>query len=154
VANALESVLVASGKHTYVLDGDNLRFGLNSDLGFEKQDRSENVRRASEVSRLMFDAGLIVIVALVSPYEKDRNYARQLFQDGDFLEIWINTSLEICESRDVKGLYARARSNEIENFTGVSQEYEPPRSPELVLDGSLSADANAREIESLMERRM
>lgn len=133
VATGLLQHLNDSGFTAYILDGDNTRTGLCSDLAFSAADRSENVRRIGEVSKLFIDAGVICIVALISPYRKDRERVRRLFEDGQFIEIFINAPLEVCEGRDVKGLYAKARSGLIENFTGVSAPYEPPVNPEIVL---------------------
>lgn len=133
VANALEKHLFALGKHTILLDGDNLRYGLNSDLSFGEVDRIENIRRVSEVAKLMNDAGLIVITSLISPYEKDRENARKTIGDS-FREVYISTSLEECERRDVKGLYKKARANEITDFTGIQKPYEVPKNPDLTFD--------------------
>ncbi|MEK9556618.1 MAG: adenylyl-sulfate kinase [Gammaproteobacteria bacterium] len=134
LANALEQELNKMGKHSYILDGDNLRHGLNSDLGFSKADRNENVRRAAEAAQLMVDAGLIVIVGLISPFKKERYWARGLFKTNQFKEIYISTSLEQCEERDVKGLYEKARRGEVKDFTGIDSPYEPPENPEVVID--------------------
>jgi len=142
IANEVAKELYALGRHAYVLDGDNLRLGLNKDLGFAKEDRAENVRRVSEVAKLMMDAGLIVIVALVSPFRADRDQARELFEPGKFLEVWINTPPELCQQRDPKGLYKKAAAGELPNMTGVGQEYEAPLSAELVLDGTLELKTN------------
>jgi bifunctional enzyme CysN/CysC len=142
IANALEKRFIELGKHAYVLDGDNLRLGLNKDLGFTREDRAENVRRVAEVSRLLYEAGLIVIVALVSPFGLDRDQARALFPKGDFLEVWVNTSVEVCVKRDSKGLYAKASGGMLPNLTGVGQEYEPPEEPELVLVGEAAISEN------------
>jgi bifunctional enzyme CysN/CysC len=136
IANALEKKLFSLGMHAYVLDGDNLRLGLNKDLGFTKEDRAENVRRVAEVAKLLVDAGLIVITALVSPFEQDRAQAKAIFEEGEFKEIFINTPVEICIERDPKGLYKKAAKGEIPNFTGVGQDYEAPKSPDLTLDGT------------------
>jgi bifunctional enzyme CysN/CysC len=133
IANLLEKRLHADGKHTYILDGDNIRHGLNRDLGFTEADRVENIRRVGEVARLLVDAGLIVIVAFISPYRAERQFARSLFEDGEFIEIFVDTPLEECERRDVKGLYAKARRGELKNFTAIDSEYEPPLSPEIHL---------------------
>jgi len=146
IANDLEKHLFADGFHSYVLDGDNLRLGLNKDLGFNKSDRAENVRRTSEVAKLMVDAGLIVIVALVSPFAQDRNQARSLFAEGEFIEVWVNTSAEICAQRDPKGLYKKAREGKLPNLSGVGQEYEPPASPEILLDGTAPVVENVEKI--------
>ena len=135
IANALEKRLHSLGMHAYVLDGDNLRMGLNVDLGFTPEDRAENVRRVSEVGKLMIDAGLIVITALVSPFEVDRQRARSIFDEGDFIEVFVDTPVDICISRDPKGLYKKASQGQIPNFTGVGQDYERPTQPELTLNG-------------------
>jgi adenylyl-sulfate kinase len=134
LANALEQELNKQGKHTYILDGDNLRHGLNSDLGFSEADRNENVRRAAEAAQLMVDAGLIVIVGLISPFKNERDWARSLFEDNQFKEIYISTSLQECEQRDVKGLYKKARQGEVKDFTGIDSPYEPPENPEVIID--------------------
>jgi adenylyl-sulfate kinase len=134
LANALEQELNKKGKHTYILDGDNLRHGLNSDLGFSEADRNENVRRAAEAAQLMVDAGLIVIVGLISPFIKERDWARSLFKDNQFKEIYISTSLQECEQRDVKGLYQKARRGEVKDFTGIDSPYEPPEHAEVIID--------------------
>ena len=134
LANALEQELNIKGKHTYILDGDNLRHGLNSDLGFSEPDRNENVRRAAEAVQLMVDAGLIVIVGLISPFKKERDWARSLFKANQFREVYIATSLQECEQRDVKGLYKKARQGEVKDFTGIDSPYEPPENPEVIID--------------------
>ena len=136
IANALEKELYAEGKKTYVLDGDNIRHGLNKDLGFNDKDRVENIRRIAEVAKLMCDAGLIVITAFISPFRTERDMARSLFQSGEFKEIFISTPLNIAEQRDPKGLYKKARKGEIPNFTGINSPYEKPLNPELSLDTS------------------
>ncbi|MEU4831252.1 adenylyl-sulfate kinase [Streptosporangium sp. NPDC023615] len=140
IANALERRLHSMGLHTYVLDGDNVRSGLNKDLGFTPGDRAENVRRVAELTRILVDAGLIVIVALVSPFRTDRRVAKGLFQPGDFAEVWVNTPAEVCASRDPKGLYAQAKAGTLPNMTGHGQAYEPPENPDLVVDGTGSVD--------------
>lgn len=137
LANALEEKLNRAGKHTYILDGDNLRHGLNQDLGFSVESRKENVRRAAEVSRLMVDAGLIVIVALISPLKNERDFARSLFAPGQFKEIYLSTSLFECEKRDVKGLYQKARSGKLKEFTGIDSPYESPEAPEIEINTGL-----------------
>jgi adenylylsulfate kinase len=138
LAHAVEEALHARSCRTYVLDGDNIRHGLCADLGFSAEDRAENIRRVGEVSRLFLDAGIIVLTAFISPYRADREQVRKLVPPGDFIEIWCASSLEVCEQRDVKGLYAKAREGLIQDFTGISAPYEVPESPELVLDtGSL-----------------
>jgi bifunctional enzyme CysN/CysC len=141
IADALERRLHAMGLHTYVLDGDNVRSGLNKDLGFTPEDRAENVRRVAETALLMLDAGLVVIVALVSPFRADRTAAKNLFEDGDFVEVWVNTPAEVCTDRDPKGLYAKAKAGTLPNMTGIGQAYEPPEHPDLVVDGAGSLDA-------------
>ena len=134
VANMLERRLVIEGRHTYLLDGDNVRHGLNRDLGFTEAERVENIRRVAEVARLMVDAGLIVIVSFISPFQSERDFARSLFGKGDFMEIFVDASLEKCATRDPKGLYAKAMKGEIKNFTGVDSPYERPEQPDLRLD--------------------
>lgn len=135
LANALEIELHKQGKHTYLLDGDNIRLGLSKDLGFSDNDRIENIRRIAEVAKLMMDAGLIVITAFISPFQKDRALARALSGDDHFVEVYINTPLEICEKRDPKGLYKKARQGQIGNFSGISSPYEPPENPNITLNG-------------------
>lgn len=154
LAFAVERALVASGVAAYVLDGDNVRFGLNRDLGFSPEDRTENVRRIGEVCRLFHDAGLVVLTAFISPYCEDRQRVRDLHPDGGFLEVHVDTPLEICEARDVKGLYARARAGEVPDFSGVSAPYEAPDDPELRLDTSVrDLDACVAEVLDLLARR-
>ncbi|WP_423187810.1 adenylyl-sulfate kinase [Alishewanella sp. d11] len=134
VANALEQALVAKGIHTYLLDGDNVRHGLCADLGFSEADRTENLRRVGAVAGLMVDAGLLVLSAFISPYRSQRELVKSLVPSGKFLEIHIATPLEVCEQRDVKGLYKKARAGEIRQFTGISDPYEAPLAPDLVLN--------------------
>ena len=134
IANLLEKRMFASGRHTYVLDGDNIRHGLSRDLGFTEADRVENIRRAMEVARLFVDAGLVVIVAFISPYRAERERARSRFEPDEFVEIYVDASLEECERRDPKGFYAKARRGELANFTGIDSDYEPPGAPEIHLD--------------------
>ena len=134
IATLLEKRMFASGRHTYVLDGDNVRHGLSRDLGFIEADRVENIRRAMEVARLFVDAGLIVIVAFISPYRAERDRARLRFEPDEFVEIYVDASLEECERRDPKGFYAKARRGELVNFTGIDSDYEPPETPEIHLD--------------------
>jgi bifunctional enzyme CysN/CysC len=134
IADLLEKQLFAAGRHTYILDGDNIRHGLSSDLGFTNTDRRENIRRATEVARLFVDAGLVVIVAFISPYRAERDLARSRFEPGEFVEIFVDAPLEACERRDPKGLYAKARRGELPNFTGIDSGYEPPEAPEIHLD--------------------
>ena len=143
IANALEKQLYAEGKKTYVLDGDNIRHGLNKDLGFTDKDRVENIRRVAEVAKLMCDAGLIVITAFISPFRSEREMARSLFQSGEYKEIFISTPLKIAEQRDPKGLYKKARSGEIPNFTGINSPYEKPIKPELTIDTSKTSVAQS-----------
>jgi adenylyl-sulfate kinase len=135
VAAAMEARLVSSGRPAYLLDGDNLRHGLNADLGFSPRDRAENVRRAAAVAHLFADAGTVALVSLVSPYAAERDAARRLHEEDGlpFVEVWVNTPLEECERRDPKGLYARARAGQVADFTGVDAPYEPPAAPELEL---------------------
>ncbi|MFH1602892.1 MAG: adenylyl-sulfate kinase, partial [Pseudomonadota bacterium] len=138
LANALEVELHAQGLHTYILDGDNVRQGLNRDLGFTDADRVENIRRIAEVAKLMMDAGLIVLAAFISPFRSEREMARELIGPDNFVEVYVNTPLEVCEQRDVKGLYKKARMGLIPNFTGVNSPYEIPSHPDIELkDGPL-----------------
>jgi bifunctional enzyme CysN/CysC len=136
VANLIEKRLAAEGHHAYILDGDNVRHGLNKDLGFTEEARVENIRRVAEVARLMADAGLIVIVSFISPFRNERRLAREIAGDVAFAEVYVDTPLEVCEARDPKGLYARARRGEIKNFTGIDSPFEPPEHPEVVLHGA------------------
>ena len=142
IANGLEKKLFEMGMHSYVLDGDNIRLGLNKDLGFTREDRAENVRRVAEVALNFYDAGLITIVALVSPFASDREQAKALFPDGDFAEVWVKTPAEVCAERDPKGLYKKAAAGELPNLTGVGQEYEAPKAASLVLDGAVELETN------------
>ena len=134
LAHSVEEELHNLGCRTFVLDGDNVRHGLSSNLTFSDSDRKENIRRIGEVAKLMVEAGVIAITAFISPFEKDRNLVKEIFPQGDFIEIYCNASLEICESRDVKGLYKRARTGEIKNYTGIDSPYEAPSNPELIID--------------------
>jgi bifunctional enzyme CysN/CysC len=153
IANLLEKRLHADGKHTYVLDGDNVRHGLNRDLGFTEEDRVENIRRVGEVAKLLVDAGLIVIVAFISPYRAERQLARSLFQDGEFVEVFVDTPLDECERRDVKGLYAKARRGELQNFTGIDSDYEMPLAAEIHLRTlELTPEACVDEIIHILRR--
>ncbi|CZF83535.1 adenylyl-sulfate kinase [Grimontia marina] len=133
VAGALESKLAQMGYHTYLLDGDNVRHGLCRDLGFSDHDRRENIRRVGEVAKLMTDAGLIVFSAFISPFREERRLVRELLPEGEFFEVFVDTPLEVCESRDPKGLYKKARAGEIKAFTGISSAYEAPETPEVHL---------------------
>jgi bifunctional enzyme CysN/CysC len=154
IANLLEKRLFAAGKHTYMLDGDNVRHGLNRDLGFTEADRAENIRRVTEVARLLVDAGLVTIVSFISPYRAERELARSRFEPGEFIEVFVDTPLEICEQRDPKGLYAKARRGELVNFTGIDSDYEPPISPEIRLDTvSESVEQCVEHILQLLQHR-
>ncbi|MGR5261109.1 adenylyl-sulfate kinase [Vibrio astriarenae] len=133
VANAVESKLLTLNKHSYLLDGDNVRHGLNKDLGFSDKDRIENIRRISEVAKLFVDSGTIVLTAFISPFISDREQARSLMGENEFLEVFVDTPLEVCEQRDPKGLYKKARAGEIKHFTGIDSAYEAPESPEIHL---------------------
>jgi bifunctional enzyme CysN/CysC len=134
LANELEKKLFEMGHRTYVLDGDNVRLGLNKDLGFTQEDRIENIRRVAEVAKLMVDAGLVVLTTFISPYRADRDMVRALFNEGEFLEIFVDTPLDVCEQRDPKGLYKKARKGEIKNFTGIDSDYEAPEQPDFVIN--------------------
>jgi bifunctional enzyme CysN/CysC len=152
IANLLDKQLHANHQHTYVLDGDNVRHGLNRDLGFSEADRVENIRRVAEVAKLMVDAGLIVIVSFISPFCRDRTMARELFAPDEFIEVFVDASLEICAQRDVKGLYAKARSGALKNFTGIDSPYERPLSPDLCIDvATCSAQEASDRIYSLLQ---
>ena len=155
IANLVEKKLVARGKHTFLLDGDNVRHGLNRDLGFTETDRIENIRRVGEVARLMSDAGLIVLTAFISPFRAERHMVRRMVPEGEFIEIFIDTPLAEAEKRDTKGLYAKARSGELKNFTGIDSPYEPPEAPEIHIDTTAmtAEEAADRIIEALVNRR-
>ncbi|MCY9855726.1 adenylyl-sulfate kinase [Vibrio mediterranei] len=146
VAGALETELTQRGYHTYLLDGDNVRHGLCRDLGFSQQDRRENIRRVGELTKLMADAGLIVLSAFISPHREERALVRALLPQGEFLEVFVDASLAVCEARDPKGLYKKARAGEIKNFTGIDSEYEQPIEPEIHLN------ADAYKVEELVEQ--
>ena len=137
IADALEIALFSKGQHTYLLDGDNIRNGLNKNLSFSPEDRAENIRRIAEVANLLLDAGLIVLASFVSPYREDRENVKRIVGYKNFIEIFINTPIEECERRDVKGLYAKARAGEIKNFTGVNAPYEAPKVPDVEIDTTL-----------------
>jgi adenylylsulfate kinase len=139
LAHSVEEELYNLGCRTFVLDGDNVRHGLSSNLTFSDDDRKENIRRIGEGAKLMMEAGVITMTAFISPFKKDRNLARQLLPHGDFIEIYCKASLEVCESRDVKGLYRRARAGEIKNYTGIDSPYEAPDNPELVIDTEIES---------------
>ncbi|HEX7003870.1 MAG TPA: adenylyl-sulfate kinase [Trueperaceae bacterium] len=133
IANAVEVKLAEMGYHTYLLDGDNIRHGLNKDLGFSAEDRTENIRRIGEAAKLFVDAGIIVLTAFISPFRSDRQMVRDIVEENEFLEIFVDTPLDVCEDRDPKGLYAKARRGEIRDFTGIDSPYEPPVKPEVHL---------------------
>jgi adenylylsulfate kinase len=143
IANAVEVKLAKLKKHTYLLDGDNVRHGLNKDLGFSDEDRVENIRRIGEVSNLFVDAGIIVLSAFISPFRQDREIVRSLAKEGEFIEIFVDTPLEVCEQRDPKGLYVKARRGEIPDFTGISSPYEIPEKPEIHLKDGLGIEESA-----------
>jgi adenylylsulfate kinase len=134
IAYELENYLHNNNYHSYVLDGDNIRHGLNNDLGFSTEDRKENLRRISEVGKLFVDSGTITITSFISPFREDRQKIREKFQNGEFIEVYIKCSIEECKRRDVKGLYKKVENNEIKNFTGITSPYEEPESPEIILD--------------------
>lgn len=136
IANAVELKLYQAGKHTFLLDGDNIRLGLNKNLGFTPEDRTENIRRVGEVAKLFASAGTITLAAFISPYRADRKLVRELLPAGEFIEIYVDASLETCEKRDPKGLYKKARAENLPNFTGITAPYEAPEKPELVLDSN------------------
>ena len=154
IANLVEKKLAAMGRHTFLLDGDNVRHGLNKDLGFTEADRIENIRRVGEVARLMADAGLIVLTAFISPFRAERDMVRHMMKQGEFIEIFVDTPLAEAEKRDVKGLYAKARSGELPNFTGIDSPYEPPEQPELWIDTTIqSAEQAAEAVVALLSQR-
>jgi adenylyl-sulfate kinase len=145
--------LFEMGRRTYVLDGDNVRHGLNKDLGFTEKDRIENIRRVAEVAKLMVDAGIIVLTTFISPYRADREMARSLFNDGEFFEIYVDTPIEVCEKRDPKGLYKKARKGEIKNFTGIDSNYDIPAHADLTIDTqSESINHSITKISKLIEK--
>ena len=146
IANALQKLLYAQGRHTFTLDGDNVRHGLNRDLGFTDADRVENIRRVANVARLMSDAGLITLVSFISPFRSERQMARNMMAEGEFIEIHVDTPLSVAETRDVKGLYKKARAGEIKNFTGIDSPYEAPLNPELKIDTVNNSPEEAAEV--------
>ena len=147
IANAVEKKLARMNRHTFLLDGDNVRHGLNKDLGFTDADRIENIRRAGEVAKLMTDAGLIVITAFISPFRSERQMVRDMMAPGEFVEVFVDTPLSVAEERDVKGLYAKARSGQLKNFTGIDSPYEAPETPEIHIDTTaMSIDDAAEQI--------
>jgi bifunctional enzyme CysN/CysC len=153
IANLVEKKLHSLHKHTYTLDGDNVRHGLNKDLGFSDADRVENIRRVGETTRLFVDAGMITLVSFISPFQSERKMARDLLEDGEFIEVFVDTPLEICEQRDVKGLYAKARAGDLPNFTGISSPYEAPTNPEIHIDGSrFNAEEAAEQVVKELEK--
>jgi bifunctional enzyme CysN/CysC len=156
IANLVEKKLHLMGRHTYLLDGDNVRHGLNRDLGFTDADRVENIRRVAETAKLFVDAGLIVMVSFISPFRSERQMARELFGEDEFFEVFVDTPLEVCEQRDPKGLYKKARAGLIKNFTGIDSIYEPPQAPEIRLNASAQGPEDLAEsiIEQLERRRL
>jgi bifunctional enzyme CysN/CysC len=150
IANLVEKRLHVLGVHTTTLDGDNVRHGLNRDLGFTEADRVENIRRVAEVSRLMVNAGLIVLVSFISPFRAERRMARELVEDGEFCEVFVDTPLDVAEARDVKGLYGKARRGELTNFTGIDSPYEPPEQPEIRIDTTVTTPEEA--VEAILRR--
>ena len=154
IAVALEKALWERGVHAFVLDGDNVRHGLNKNLGFSPADRTENIRRIGEVAKLFTDAGVVALTAFISPYRADRDQARAVMQPGDFIEVLVDCPLEVCEQRDVKGLYQKARAGQIPEFTGISAPYEPPLSPELTIrTHTQPAEESAQQVLSCLEAR-
>lgn len=154
IANALEQRLHKSKIHTYVLDGDNVRRGINQNLGFSPEDRSENNRRIGEISKLFVDAGVVVLAAFVAPYEKDRNFIKEKVGENNFIEVYVGTSLEECERRDVKGLYKKARRGEINNMTGISAPYEKPINPDIFLKEEYPLDKAVDIVFNLIMKRL
>jgi len=153
IANTVDHLLHALGKHTYILDGDNIRMGLNKNLKFSAEDRAENIRRIGEVAKLFAESGTITLTAFISPYRADRDKVRAIMQPGEFIEIYVNASLETCEKRDPKGLYKKARAGEIKGFTGIDDPYEAPEKPELVLDSdNKGIDALAQEVVDYLKK--
>lgn len=155
IANEVEKRLHSMGRHTYTLDGDNIRHGLNKDLGFTNADRVENIRRVAETAKLFVDAGMIVLVSFISPFRSERRVAREMLDEGEFIEVYVDTPLEICEKRDPKGLYKKAREGKLKNFTGIDSEYQPPQNPEMVLHGGEEdpADLAEKVVELLLSKR-
>ncbi len=154
IANRVEEMLFEMGRHTYLLDGDNIRSGLNKDLGFGKEDRVENIRRIAEVAKLFVDAGIIVLTAFISPYRSERDSVRESVEEGEFIEVFVDTPLDVCESRDPKGLYKKARAGEIPNFTGIDSDYEAPKNPEIILNTiHMSIDESAQKVIDYLKER-
>ena len=154
LAHAAEEALFVKGCYTYILDGDNMRHGLNSDLGFSEEDRRENIRRIGEVAKLFVDAGIIVLAAFISPYREDRDRVRALFEPAEFIEVYVKCDLGTCESRDPKGLYRKARAGLLPQFTGIDSPYEEPQSPEMAIDTSrLTVEESVAAVVAFIERR-
>ncbi len=154
IAKLLEYELYKKGFITYALDGDNIRHGLNSYLGFSKEDREENIRRISEVAKLFVDAGVITIVSFISPYKKDRKFARSILEKDEFIEVYLKAPLEVCEKRDVKGLYQKAGKGEIKDFTGINDPYEKPINPEVILEtDKLSEEESVKKLFDYLENK-
>ena len=155
LAHAVEEKLHRMGCRTFVFDGDNVRHGLNSNLGFSIEDRKENIRRIGEMCKLFIEAGVIAISAFISPFQKDRDMVRQIIKDGDFIEIYCDCDIEICEKRDVKGAYAKARKGEIADFTGISSPYEKPETPELIINaGNTSLEESVKKVIEYLKDRI
>jgi len=154
LAHAVEEKLHQCGCRTFVLDGDNVRHGLCRDLGFEESDRRENIRRVGEIAKLFIEAGIITLTAFISPFLEDRNRVRSIFQNGNFLEVYCKCPLEVCEQRDVKGLYQRARDGKVKQFTGISSPYEPPKNPELIVEtDKLTLEESVIQVMGLLKTR-
>ena len=154
IAVELEHALLENSHQAYILDGDNIRHGLNKNLGFSSEDRSENIRRIGEVAKLFTDANIITITAFISPYRQDRENARKLQKDGEFIEVYVKCPLDVCEQRDTKGLYKKARAGEVKEFTGISAPYEEPLNPEITIDTSkLSVEESTKAILSYLEEK-
>jgi adenylylsulfate kinase len=153
IANAVESLLHERGRHTYLLDGDNIRLGLNKDLGFSDADRTENIRRIAELSRLFTDAGLIVLTAFISPFQKDREMAKDLAGQGEFIEVYVDVPLSVCEARDPKGLYKKAREGKLPAFTGIDSPYEVPLQPEIHIENVLGIEEAAEKVVAYLEEK-
>ena len=154
LAHAVEEKLHQSGCRTFVLDGDNVRHGLCRDLGFEESDRRENIRRVGETAKLFIEAGIITLTAFISPFLEDRNRVRSIFQNGNFLEVYCKCPLEVCEQRDVKGFYQRARDGKVKQFTGISSPYEPPKNPELIVEtDKLTLEESVIQVMGLLKTR-
>ena len=155
VANEVEKALISKNIHSYILDGDNVRQGLNKNLSFTPEDRKENIRRIAEVSNLMIDAGIVVLAAFVSPYRADRENIKNIVKGNKYIEIYVNTPLEVCEARDIKGLYKKARAGEITNFTGINAPYEPSENPDLEIDTSvLSLEESVEKVMYFLKNKL